>query len=197
MRLASSPAHPAGHASRSAAQIIVLLSPASACQQPPPRAPAPLLPVYKPRRAQLLPHSSLFFRISQLPLQSLPACQVGDKHANKRPHSCTRSPRSPRSDRQRGVSKLSTLQPSAQVLYSDCTLLHTGRSLDHSQPNRRATCELGEICVPASMWQRLPTRIPPVRMLLAITRKQVHRSAQHDPVQYCSRAAPCVPACVR
>ena len=25
-------------------------------------------------------------------------------------------------------------------------------------------------------------RIPPVRMLLALTRKQVHRSAQHDPV---------------
>jgi len=191
MRLASSPAHPAGHASRSAAQIIVLLSPASACQQPPPRAPAPLLPVYKPRRAQLLPHSSLFFRISQLPLQSLPAGQ------GRRRVGLTRSPRSPRSDRQRGVSKLSTLQPSAQVLYSDCTLLHTGRSLDHSQPNRRATCELGEICVPASMWQRLPTRIPPVRMLLAITRKQVHRSAQHDPVQYCSRPAPCVPACVR
>ena len=51
-----------------------------------------------------------------------------------------------------------------------------------SSSNRRATRELGEICVPACMWQRLPTRIPPVRMLLAPTRKQVHRSAQHDPV---------------
>ena len=29
---------------------------------------------------------------------------------------------------------------------------------------------------------RSRARMPPVRMLLALTRKQVHRSAQHDPV---------------
>ena len=32
---------------------------------------------------------------------------------------------------------------------------------------RRATRALGEICVPACMWLRLPTRIPPVHILLA------------------------------
>ena len=41
--------------------------------------------------------------------------------------------------------------------------------------------------VPASR-----ARILPIRMLLAPTRKQVHRSAQHEPVEYCSHA-PCVP----
>ena len=63
-----------------------------------------------------------------------------------------------------------------------------------SSSNRRATRELGEICVPACMWQRLPTRIPPVCMLLASTRKHIHhRSAHHGPVWCCSRAH-CVPA---
>ena len=75
-----------------------------------------------------------------------------------------------RSDGQRNLLELQALhpaQPSAPILYSDCTLLYTGRSLDHRNPTgaQRASSArsvspvvCGSACLPVTPRTHAPHR---------------------------------------